>query len=280
MNNRREYIGITGFKHLDEIRYTTAYFRESGINKDGEFTGMYGFLIFDGQINMPDTEFNKFPALNALPSLLDAVPEDMLPVVHYCSKSKKLNLENLFTLLERDGIYKKIKGVQINIDWPERDDLMKIKDKYGLQIIQQINPTLQSERDTVKRAINYEGAADWLLIDPSLGAGIPFNVSQTSELINRIYGENQSFNYVVCGGLDEYNVKERIRAVRGLMNAQIITVMNGSKPEKTCISDDISFSVDAEGRLRISDGTKLNLKAAGKYIYEAAEEIKIKPFIL
>jgi hypothetical protein len=261
----KEYIGITGFKTLDEISAAAHIFTGAGITKGSNLTVMYGFLMSAWQLKEKDICGARNPALKDLPALLNAVPEGMMPTIHYCSRPRTFDLKNIAGILNYGGIAKQPIALQLNLDWPEPSGLKELKEMFpGIYLIQLINPTLQTEHETIRKAISYAGIVDKLLIDPSLGAGIEYDAKQTARIINKISEETSLFSYVVCGGLDENNVHGRIVGMKKLMREN--TYFDAGQEMK--------FSIDAEGRLRSEDGKKLDLYKTAGYINEAVSAFR------
>lgn len=257
---QKEYIGITGFKTKEEVEAASAAFLETGITKEGQLTAMYGFLISEYQVHHPDLEGPRLPSVHNLPSLIKAVPEGMMPTLHYCSRSRELNLDTLMPLLYTVNTFSDCKFLQLNLDWPSPDKIQTIKKSIpDMYIILTVNPTTQSINDTVKKSLQYEYIVDKLLIDPSLGAGISFDTEITSKIMMKMDADSSAFSYVVCGGLDDNNAYSKIIEMK--------TVLKEKHPyNKT----GIPFSVDAEGRLRTLNGKNLDYDKVAAYIKESA----------
>lgn len=247
----KEYIGITGFKTLEEINSLSTVFQQS-LNK--EYSGMYGFLISNTQLNKPSVESSRNPALKNLKTLINAVPENMMPTLHYCSSLRSLDLDNLTRVLEYDDLYDSCKFLQINLDWPSVNDLGKLKERFpDLYIIQQLNPRHEDTANMLSSIEEYGELVDKLLIDPSLGAGIAYNAKESVEIVNSINKNSENFTYVVCGGLSENTVYSRVKEMQSLLN--------------------VNFSIDAEGRLRTQDRMSLDLIKCKRYIQESARAL-------
>jgi phosphoribosylanthranilate isomerase len=249
----KEYIGITGYKTKEEITATQKAFKDAGITSDNNITAMIGFLIHEKQAYDWTLEGRRNPSVEKLNDLLYSVPDNWLSTIHYCASSRTLNVDALSTIIDFEDNKEAIKAVQLNIDYPHPAQIEFLKKRYpGLYIIQQVNPNFPGI-DAVSKVMDYEGLVDKLLIDPSLGAGIEYNISQSANLINRIYEKTTKFSYVVCGGLSDSNVYGKIMEAKSLV-----------KPH---------FSIDAEGRLRTWDGQGLNIDAVTNYVKNAARAL-------
>ncbi|MGV8162052.1 MAG: hypothetical protein ACP5N2_01820 [Candidatus Nanoarchaeia archaeon] len=261
----KEYIGITGFKTAEEIEVASAAFREAGINKDTKLTGMYGFLVLEEQVKDFSLKGTRIPSLNALPGLINKVPEGMMPTIHYCSRSRDLNLDNLMTVMYHVNIFSDCKFLQLNLDWPSPKKVQKIKELMpDTYIILQLNPDLQATHSSVVKATStYEGIVDKLLIDPSLGAGIPYDAKITSKIIMKIDADSSAFSYTVCGGLHDNNAYDRIIEMKTIL-----------KQEYHYRKAGIPFSVDAEGRLRTPNEKNLDPDKVTTYIKESARGLR------
>jgi hypothetical protein len=247
----KEYIGITGFKFEDEINATKKAYADAGITKDSDIGTMYGFLVSEKQSCDDTREGRRSPSLKNLDSMLKDVPSWMMPTLHYCSQSRNLDVDNLSRILDYGRIADNAVAVQLNLDWPSAKNVSLLKDRHPyLYIIQQVNPYYFPFVDTENKVMEYEGLVDKLLIDPSLGAGIMYDINVTAKIINNIAEKTDKFSYVVCGGLDETSVYKKVIEAKSFVKPQ--------------------FSIDAEGRLRTLDGARLNLEATTDYIMNSA----------
>lgn len=247
----KEYIGITGYKYMEEINEARKAYESAGINRDSEIGTMFGFLVSEKQAFDNSIESRRNPSLRNLDGLLREVPSWMMPTLHYCSRSRELDVDNLLKILDYKSVGFNTQAVQLNLDWPSEVHIAALKLHYpNLYIIQQVNPNFPGV-DAVSRVMEYEGLVDKLLIDPSLGAGISYDISQSAEIINRISEKTDKFSFVICGGLDKENVYDKVLEARRFVNP--------------------SFSIDAEGRLRTFDGTRLDLEKTESYILNSAK---------
>lgn len=240
--NMRRYIGITGFKTVDEV-----YFCDSVASRKEPML-MYGVLTSQKSLKDPELEGSRRPAMIAVPELLAAVPDYALPMIHHCSDNRKI-AEELSRILSYEDIYDRglVKAVQLNQRLPDISELEKVKNRYtGLQIVLQLEPPdLIDPKGTGRMVKNYEGLIEYVIIDPSRGAGKKLSLNNTLEVLLAL--ETKAMP-VIAGGLRPYNVAETIRFFRAKYG------------------DD--FCIDAEGGLR-EDENCLSRKLAGGYIQEA-----------
>ncbi|MFA6073287.1 MAG: hypothetical protein WC758_04200 [Candidatus Woesearchaeota archaeon] len=264
-SKQKEYVGVTGFKTKEEIEIASNAFKIAGINKNSKITGMYGFLITDDQIFDFKEKGVLSPSLNALPNLIKTVPKGMMPTIHYCSRTRDLNLDKLMHLLYHVNTFSDCNFLQLNLDWPNPKKIETLKKIMpNMYIILQLDPEQQSINDAIKKIIiNYEGLADKILIDSSHGAGIPYDSKTTSKMMMKIDADTSMFSYTICGGLTENNVYKRIIELK-----QII------KQEYPYMRSKIPFSVDAQGQLRTFDNSNLNYERVTNYICNAVKGLK------
>lgn len=249
----KNYIGITGFKTKEEIHNAAETFRKAGIN-NGKYTAMFGILISGWQLKERTRESRRNPALIDVPDLIKEIPEEYLPVIHYCSHNADFKAEHVINMFKND-IYARCKAMQLNTDWPESSELAKLKENFKeLQIILQYDPrTLLAESAAKKILKEYTGLVDRILIDPSLGAGIPFNEKETGNILNTLKNAGLE-SFIVAGGLSGDNVHRKLSRIKEIYKGD--------------------FSVDAEGQLRTQNDQHLSAEKVNSYIKETARILR------
>jgi len=241
-----KYIGITGFKTQEEIVRCKV-----GSWSYSEGKGpivMYGILTSKKSIAYPLREGTRRPSLENLSSVLEEIPFESLPTIHHCTDNRHFS-EELDIILSQDRIYDRglVKAMQINQRLPEISELEKIKKNYSnLKIILQLEPEdLANPKHTGKIVNNYDGLADYVIIDPSRGVGITLDMHNSLDVLKEIKINAMP---VIAGGLNPNNVREVINFFRKEYGH--------------------NFCIDAEGKLRDESDT-LDINKMQSYLKEA-----------
>jgi phosphoribosylanthranilate isomerase len=241
------YIGITGFKTIDEVITCK-------VNSMGQKPiVMYGVLTSAKTIAYPEKEGTRRPSLENLGALLWKIPIGSLPTIHHCTYNRKFSQE-LDTILSYDRIYDLglVKAVQINQRLPEVSEIEKIKKKYSdIKIILQLEPDDIADPKATGRLVNdYDGLVDYFIIDPSRGIGKGLDVNDTMTMLDNIKINAMP---VIAGGLCASNVGYLVKFFRKEYGD--------------------NFCIDVEGRIRDADD-KLNIKKMTEYMGEAYRAYK------
>ena len=243
------YIGITGFKAAEEVHFCDS------VAKGKEPMLMYGILTSQKSIHSPELEGSRRPAMTKVQEILSTVPEYALPMIHHCSDNRNIS-EEISRIFSYDSIYDKelVKALQLNQRLPEIKELEKIKGKYdGLQMVLQLEPPdLANPQETGKIVKNYDGIIEYIIIDPSRGAGKELDLDNTLEVLLAL---DTKAIPVIAGGLNPGNVADVIQFFRKKYGD--------------------NFCIDAEGRLR-EDPNYLSRNLAGNYIRNALKAYNIK----
>ncbi|MGV8150346.1 MAG: hypothetical protein ACP5NV_01330 [Candidatus Woesearchaeota archaeon] len=238
------YIGITGFKTPSEINYV------SSIARNGTPQIMYGILTTPKSIHSPETIGMRRPALNDIPELLSHVPSNGLAMLHHCSDNREIS-DEVFKVFSYDGIYDKglVRALQINQRLPEISEVEKIKNKYqDMKIVLQLEPPdLKNPVLAGQKVQEYGSLIEYVIIDPSRGAGIQLNLENSLQVLNEM---PSSIIPIIAGGLSDENVFDIVKHFKKQTDRQ--------------------FGIDAEGRLRVAP-EKLSLEKTGLYIKNAME---------
>lgn len=233
----KPYIGITGPVVPTESRVIAEEFENAGLNET-RHNAMIGYLVSLRTLRGEPVANRRYPALSTLPYVIEAARTPFLEragaihMIHY-------NTRELDTLAEQVGeALSKAKGhcsaVQLNVPWPAPEQLQHIREQTSANIVFQANSKVleTSPSELTERLPAYTGLVDWVLLDPSGGAGKEFDMVEavrqyrlfTNALPNAIIG--------FAGGFDGTNVKRRVHLLQELVGNN-------------------SFCIDAEGGLRI-----------------------------
>jgi len=156
-------------------------------------------------------------------------------------------LENIYEKYEKNQPVFQL-GVQINVSWPEPEDIKEIKINHPkLKTILQVS-NFSSLEERIKGYY-----VDYILIDTSRGEGVDFDIDEAIRIYNTIK-KNNSALIGFAGGFSPENVRERVYFLKEKLDTR-------------------DFSIDAEGRLRT--GKYLDSNKAEKYLKEAMKSFQI-----
>ena len=255
----KPYVGITGYKTIEEVLHSAANFENAGFGNEKAYTGMLGFLVTQKNLKDHMRVGSRAPALNDLKKVMSAVPKSLFPVMHYCSFDPENIGNQAISAFKQTGVYEEdiCKAVQINNEyWPEKSQIELVKDTFpDMEIILQV-PTYSNETNhphqVVDKIKEYAPFIDAVLVDPSAGAGIPFG-ERSLELLQVLnYGLNDVL-IGIAGGLTPDGVSDKIDLIQK--------------------STDSPFFIDIEGKVRNQDGLYLDRDKVETYISNSAKSI-------
>lgn len=270
----KAYVGITGYKTGGEVIEAGRMFAAEGfLGRDsrlGAYTAMFGIASSNKRLADRAKEGTMSPSADNLISLLKEVPDNCLPVIHYSTINRDKLADELIELFLIGNMYDNYcSAVQINMDWPELQQIELIKKampemKFIFQIPQKaMEPyTLNCRRcgkhldieAIAAKANEYSEFADYLLVDPSSGKGKEFDVEQCTELMLALKKKLPNARIGVAGGFSGDNVYEKMRKIHEKVKEP--------------------FCIDAQGRLRTEDREWLVMEKVQSYVSKAAESIK------
>jgi hypothetical protein len=245
--SQKRYIGVTGFKTVKEVELCrdTSRGRKPSI--------MYGILANPKTISYPGIEGTRRPKLTDISKLLPHMPRDSIPTIHYCTQNRQVSKE-LASILDYDSNFNEgYRTVQLNQRLPDVREIEKLKNRYSgiLTVILQLEPPdLADPKKTGKILNDYNGLVEYVIIDPSLGAGLDLDKSTSLRMMNEIKINAMP---VIAGGLSGNNV------------AQTIAFFRSEYGENFCI--------DAEGQLR-GRSDELIVPKMKSYLKEAHDAYK------
>jgi hypothetical protein len=268
----KPYIGVTGIENLYQARKTPQVYP-----KDVSHLLMVGIInsykTLIGQKEKDKPELLMLDEVNEIyKDLQNQDSRNVLLALHYFTKALyeikpqirekakdvvtqplSRQIEMLIEKLYED--YEKNQppfsfGLQLNISWPDPDDVKRIKDTHPkLLIILQV-----SDFSSLGKVKRYYGFCDYILIDASKGRGIEFNLD---EVVNayRTIQECIPTTIGIAGGFSPENVRGRVLDLRKSLGTD-------------------NFCIDAQNRLR-TDG-HLDMHKVDKYLKEAIEAFQTK----
>lgn len=229
------YIGITGFKTREEVEAINDLSSDANI--------MFGFLSSKKRLENPHNGGKRSPAVNELKELVTATQG--WPVIHYFTQTREGLADEVQKVLDKS----ECTAVQINQDWPLEKEVDRIHEK-GNRVILQIPRHAQSSiRETAERVRDYEGIVDYVLIDPSGGLGIPFDLGYAVANMHAVQESLPNAGIGIAGGFSPENTYEKIKDIQKVF------------PEE--------FSIDIETRVRSEDNKKILIPRAIAYVNEA-----------
>lgn len=253
------YIGITGFMNDGSADRIFVDFKQrrplSKSAPEGDRILMIGVLAslktFYGELNKYP---NRYPAIKEINEIFICSPSNVLNLIQYNTGYTETLYPQMVALTEMAS---NMDGFQLNIAWPDEDQLRAYKKHYPDKII-----VLQVGRkalDMAKKVLGlktcltgYKGLIDYVLFDPSGGKGEPFDVLEILPCLRvarNVFGKSVGLG--VAGGLSSKTL--------GVLNP--------------VIKEFPDISIDAEGRLRDSND-HLSVVGAELYIEKAFEVLK------
>ena len=215
---------------------------------------MIGMLVSGKTIKgIPNKWPNRYPTPEVIPSIFVDNPR-ALNLVHYNTKeeSPKEIINELCTIEEACGPYHH--GFQLNMVWPKAELISNYQQSSPSRtekiIVLQCGGRAMAELNHSPKALaeklkNYEGVIDYVLLDPSGGIGIPFDVQYALRCLEEI--DNTNLPTITCG-------------IAGGLSPE--TLPNLLPP---ILKQFPNVCIDAEGRLRTKED-HLDLSIASEYI--------------
>lgn len=231
----KAYIGITGPVNVQETKDICKEFSKVGYSMNSPRIPMLGFLVSYKTLNGQATKNRRYPPINSLPDLLKATNGQVLTMVHYNSKeidSLSNQVAQIFDGVYEDGL---CRAIQLNIVWPDMGQVVRIKEQHpDMQIVFQVSHKAMDGRTSnqIARGIReYGDSISYVLIDPSGGRGIPFDLESSVAIYSEL--RNQCPNLIIgfAGGFTGENVAPRLKEILQQIKAK-------------------DFCIDAEGGLR------------------------------
>jgi phosphoribosylanthranilate isomerase len=217
---RRPYIGITGAVTRDEVRYICDQFSETD-SLNLMHQPMIGILASKKTLNGEEVENRRYPSIENLPGLMEEARKNdsVLTMLHYNTSRKRDDQWSLEVIRALEGVYSDglCDAIQLNMVWPEIDQIISIKEQMsGLGIVLQLSKSAMNERtpEEIGEMVNrYDHTIDYVLIDPSGGRGLNFNVEESVEVYLEIKRRRMDLVVGFAGGLNGENVGEVVRSV-------------------------------------------------------------------
>ena len=243
------YVGITGFMSAEEVATVLANTNLSQSEKL-LMVGVLGSL--KTMKDLPNKWPNRYPKKDEISQIFLDDPR-CLNLVHYATGEKESLADQLFQMVEIAG--PNLHGFQLNVNWPDPKALDAFKNRYPEKVIvfaasknvfESVNNSPVELAARMKS--EYEGLADYILLDPSGGHGIPFDADIARGYLEAFSKYESIFTLGAAGGLGP----DTLDLVRPL------------------IGDFPNLCIDAEGRLRTAQPEdRLNIIQATSYVRQS-----------
>jgi hypothetical protein len=203
-----------------------------------------GKTLCGGQSKWP----GRYPLVEAVRGIFRSDPR-VVNMIHFATADRLTMSEQLDKLLAIGGPH--LHGIQLNISWPNPGDLEQVA-KRNLRLVLQIGGKALEQSQSVIGFCELLGAYDGLitdvLIDPSGGAGKPFDMNTARTRLSIIRENFPQLGFVIGGGLSPETVNDI---------APLVSEFPG-------------LSIDAEGRLRTPPPEdQLDVERAKQYVSRA-----------
>jgi hypothetical protein len=217
LNKPLPYIGMTGFSSSTEVAEAL---EDASDTKDPE-TGAYRYLIMLGVLVSDKSlarvlldQPKRYPPPEALGNIF---PQGggYLNILHVNAKGEAL-LQTMLRARELAGPH--CHGVQINKTWPSPSILKAYLREYpGDTLILQcgtaaLKEVSYSSRRLVEQVSEYKELATHVLIDPSGGTGMPFDVVLAQQCFAALH--ELPFGLGIAGGLSSANMHKLHRLAK------------------------------------------------------------------
>jgi phosphoribosylanthranilate isomerase len=233
--NAKPYVGITGPVNVQETKDICREFSEEGYSMESPHIPMLGFLVSYKTLNGQATQNRRYPPANSLPELLRATNGQVLTMVHYNSKETDTLSNQVAEIF--DGVYENAlcQAIQLNIVWPNIGQVARIKEQHPeMKVVFQASHKAmdgKTPNQIAKGVQNYGDSISYVLIDPSGGRGMPFDLESSVAIYSELREQCPDLTVGFAGGFTGENVAQRLREILRKIKAN-------------------DFCIDAEGGLR------------------------------
>jgi len=247
------YIGITDFTEYSQVEDMLRVFSSNlplGSNRVLHVGVMMSYKTLHG---IPSDWSNVFPPKEKIPDIFAS--DDVYNCLHYADYSRDPELwRSLSTAISHCGIG--INAIQLDMVWPDPGQVAHgvHTSRRQIDVILQIGERALDEAggdpdQLVERLRDYEGVINRVLLDRSMGRGIPLDAEKLLPFALAIRENFPDFGIVAAGGL-------------GPETVHLITPLIAAVPD---------MSIDAQGQLRPSGNCRdpIDWRMAGDYLINA-----------
>lgn len=213
----KSYIGITGPVNIQETKDICREFSEAGYSMESPHIPMLGFLVSYGTLNGQAIQNRRYPPVNTLPELLQATQGQVLTMIHYNSNKTDSLSDQVSQIFE--GIYENglCRALQLNIVWPDISQVARIKEQYpDMEIVFQASQKAMDGKtpSQIAQGIkDYGDSISYVLIDPSGGRGVPFDLESSLPLYLELRKQCPYLTLGLAGGFTGENVAPRVKEI-------------------------------------------------------------------
>ncbi len=255
------YVGITGPTTTEEVEFCVKEFQAAGYTMSSPHVPMLGFLVSYKTLS-GEPGNRRYPKFADLPGLLERAKSDTFPMIHYNSREHETLADQVSRVF--DPNYDLCKFIQLNVVWPNVQEVQLMKRRFPkLQVILQLSARameFRSYEEILDKVARYEDNIAYVLIDPSGGAGLEFQLGHSLFLNHKL---RERFPYLTigfAGGLSGENVRNKVTEIT-----------------KRTLDQD--FCIDAESGVRdkitLAYGDDiLNVQKVRHYLQEAGKIIR------
>lgn len=209
---RHPYVGITGFMDSTESAHALRVFG----SPSGTFNYklMVGVLASARSVRGEEKRFaNRYPSLRKIPSIFPNSNQS-IGLIHYSTDYPNCLYQDMQALAEHCAHNPGFHGFQLNMNWPNVDDLKRWKNEslVGRTLVLSITSSCMhlagNQPDVVAELVakSYHGLVDYILLDPSGGRGQVFDLPTMLGYLRAFAQVGIIENLVVAGGLSSTNL--------------------------------------------------------------------------
>jgi hypothetical protein len=238
------YIGITGFMSRREVE---AVFRAMPVSDRLLMVGVLASLkaTLRGEQNKWP---NRYPKAQDIHKIFFRSSR-LLNLIHYNTKEPETLVEQLDEMSTLGG--PNLDGFQLNMAWPSVRALEQYKEDWGGELVLQVGGKAfemvhHSPQELADKVSGYDHVVDYVLLDPSGGYGVPFDLEKAKAYIEALKTKNLSVKIGTAGGLSPTTLD----------------------PLRKLLATYPELSWDAEGRLRDKED-HLSLQVSIEYVMKS-----------
>lgn len=204
------YIGVTGFRdevQVKEMREIFNAYSSPGSDRVLHAGVMTSYRAIRG---LPHSWQHAFPATEEIASILSF--EDVYNCVHYADFRTRNEVWGYLVMAIHYG-GKHIHALQLDMTWPDPDQIAKALDHYKkpLEVILQIGRDAfdaihDDPRCLVEKLEKYQGAIRRVLLDKSMGGGLPLDADGLLPFTLAIKEYYPQLGIAVAGGLGPHTL--------------------------------------------------------------------------
>ncbi|MBI2048118.1 MAG: hypothetical protein HYT27_03175 [Parcubacteria group bacterium] len=244
---RKPYIGITGFMSAREVLQVLM---TSTVLVNNERLVMVGVLASHKTLQKFQNKYpNLYPPVEAIADIFSNHPH-ALNLIHYNTKEPETLLDQMVALALFGG--ENMHGIQLNVKWPPHSALSEFKKRYPrMKIVLQVGNGAMlavdnSPEKLAEKIGEYDDVAEYMLLDPSGGFGLPFDPERACEYLSALSEKKLNMTLGVAGGLSHRTL-------------HLFDPVLQAYPH---------VSIDAQGKLR-TENDDLDIDAACTYLSNA-----------